>query len=257
MTGLEYLRPKTIAEALQWMERGVPLAGGTTITPRRKELQVVIDLSDLGLDGIATDGDFIEIGAMTRLQEIVESSTELPAALREACKLEAGWNIRNMATIGGAIMSSDGRSPFLTTLLAMDPQVHQAPSDESLSLNELLEDRNGVGLITAIRCKIPSTLLYEQVARSPADFPIVAVAIGFSGDNGQQMIRIAIGGYGSRPIRLEEAEAKLGEHWDPNSAIDYAGRAYADAGDVWASAEYRSEIASLLVGRLLKKVKDR
>jgi CO/xanthine dehydrogenase FAD-binding subunit len=254
MAPLEYLRPKTIEEALQWMERGIPLAGGTSITPQRMELQAVIDLSDLGLEGMTVDGDSVEMGAMTRLQSIVEGTVGIPTALRESCKLEVGWNLRNIATIGGAIMSCDGRSPLLTALLALDPQVLQVPGERSQLLSGLLEDRDQAGLITGIRYTIPSALLYEQIARTPADFPIVSVVIASSGDPGQENLRIAIGGFGDLPIRLREAENRLRKDRDPGPAIESARQAYAHAGDAWASAEYRSEMAGLLVGRLLRKV---
>jgi CO/xanthine dehydrogenase FAD-binding subunit len=41
MTSFQYHRPKTLAEALELLDRGVPLAGGTALTPRRDEIPAV------------------------------------------------------------------------------------------------------------------------------------------------------------------------------------------------------------------------
>jgi len=256
MAQLEYLVPETLDEALELLERGVPLAGGSALTPKRKDLKAVIDLRNLGLDKIGVDGNNIEIGATTKLQVIVDAQVPLPAALRDACKLEAGWNLRNMATLGGAIMCSDGRSGLLTTLLALNAQINEAPSQRSLPLHELLRTRDEVKLITAIQFVIPTNLVYEQVARAPADLPLVCAAIGFFQDSGEDKSTIALGGFGDYPIRLIEAEKTLTETQDPEPVVRAAQDAYKDAEDIWASAGYRSEIAGVLVKRLLKEVRS-
>jgi len=119
MCPFEFFRPKTLAEALELLERGVPLAGGAALTPRRGEKPAVIDLRELGLDNLEIQASTILIGAGLNLHKMVDAVHILPVALREVFIKEAGWNLRNMATLGGTIMSSDGRSPLLTVLLAL------------------------------------------------------------------------------------------------------------------------------------------
>jgi len=254
MNQLEYLVPETLDEALEMLENGVPLAGGSVLTPKRKDLRAVIDLRNLGLDGMKVDGDAVEIGAVTKLQAIVDTQAHLPAAFRDACRLEVGWNLRNMATLGGAIMSSDGRSGLLTTLLALDAQVTQAQVSQFFPLHKLLMARNEVKLITNIQFEMPTNLGYEQVARAPADWPLVCAAVGF-GQGYDDEIRIAVGGFGDYPIRLREAERIWAETQDPEQVGRAAQDAYKNAEDKWASAEYRAEIAGVLVKRQLKEVR--
>jgi carbon-monoxide dehydrogenase medium subunit len=255
MAQLEYLVPETIDEALEMLAKGVPLAGGSALTPKRKDLRAVIDLRNLELGEIIGDGDLVAIGAVTRLQAIIETNTPLPQVFREACRLEAGWNLRNMATLGGAIMSSDGRSGLLTTLLALEAKVIQAPGSHTLPLHALLMARNEVKLITSIKFEMPANLVYEQVARAPADWPLVCVAVGCGQDDDDE-IRIALGGFGEYPIRLMEAEKVWVETRDPEQVGIAAQNAYKNADDKWASAEYRAEIAKVLVRRLIKEVQD-
>jgi CO/xanthine dehydrogenase FAD-binding subunit len=67
MCPFEYHRPKTVAEALELLDRGVPLAGGTELTPRREEVSAVIDLRELGLDYLEAQDDIFVIGAVAKL----------------------------------------------------------------------------------------------------------------------------------------------------------------------------------------------
>jgi probable selenate reductase FAD-binding subunit len=254
MTPLEYLLPETIEEALKYLQSGVPLAGGTGLTPRRRELKTVVDLRKLGLDGIVSEDGWLKIGATATLQKIVEEEVNLPGKLREGCRLEFGWNMRNRATIGGMIIGSDGRSAILTTLLALDVQIMQQPGSVILPLDDLLDCRQDVKLITHIQFKEPSKLLYEQVSRAPADFPLVCAALAYWNKDGKERFVISVGGHGDRPLRLREAEAVLDDKKDIPSAVALARNVYAGAGDMWASAEYRSEVVGTLVHRLLREV---
>jgi probable selenate reductase FAD-binding subunit len=254
MKRLEYLQPKTLEEALGYLEKGVPLAGGTALTPHRQDMAAVVDLRKLDLDRMQVEDDWVEIGATTKLQTIVETALEIPHTLREVCKLEAGWNLRNMATIGGTIMSSDGRSPLLTILLALNTQIVQQPGSIIRSLEELLEIRQKVKLITQIKFQSPSILLYDRVARAPADFTLVSAAVAYWENKAEENVAITLGGYGEHPIKLEKTGAVLDQGDGIQSAIEVAREAYRNAGDAWASAEYRSDVAGTLVGRLLREV---
>jgi probable selenate reductase FAD-binding subunit len=258
MCPLEYHRPKTLTEALELLDRGVPLAGGTELTPRRDEISAVIDLQELGLDYLESQSGGIAIGATVKLQTMIETDELLPSTLREACRSEASLNLRNMATLGGTIMSADGRSPVATVLLAMDAQVIIEPGSVAVSLEELLDqrDRDGFhGLITEIRLKLPEILRYEQVSRAPADRPLVCVAMArFASDGAEKWYRVVLGGGGSSPILVREAEASLSEGEDINIAADAAHRAYTSAGDTWASGEYRAHAAGVLVRRLAMEI---
>jgi probable selenate reductase FAD-binding subunit len=255
MSPLEYFRPETIEEALELLQQGVPLGGGTAITPRRREVSAVIDLQDLGLDQLESQDGFVLIGAGVKLQSIVDAEGILPEALRIACRQEAGWNLRNMATIAGTLMAGDGRSPLLTVMLAMDTQVLLEPGDKTISLVELFEQREKQAfrqLITTLKFPEPKALGYEQVARAPADRPVVCAAVArLSENDSKQRVRVALGGFGAKPILVDEAGSIVEQSGGVEAAAEAARQAYADAGDAWASGEYRSHAAGVLVRRLL------
>lgn len=108
----EYHRPKTIHEASQLLstlgEEAFFLAGGTEIVPdlkaERHSANHLVSLRDIPeLRMIRDDGDFLRIGAMNRLEELIRSSAVRKAfpVLAEAASTMAGPQIRNQATVGG------------------------------------------------------------------------------------------------------------------------------------------------------------
>ena len=79
------------------------------------------------------------------------------------------------------------------------------------------------------------------IARTPADRPIVCVAAA-RWPSGRT--RLALGGFGAAPTLAMDGPEDSG-------AQIAAASAYSQAGDEWASAEYRSEAAGILALRCL------
>jgi xanthine dehydrogenase YagS FAD-binding subunit len=103
---LQLERPSSPAEAVTALAEGaLGLAGGTELVPLLREGLVksdrLVDLSAVIPRGI--DGG--TIGAGTKLAEL-EADPQIPAALREACRLAASPQLRNMGTIGGNLLQS-------------------------------------------------------------------------------------------------------------------------------------------------------
>jgi len=100
VSGISLLRPASLGEA-----RGLPLAGGTDLVPLLRdglvETDVVADVRELLPHGIEQN----VIGAGTTLAEL-ERSEAIPVALREACRLAASPQLRNMGTIGGNLLQA-------------------------------------------------------------------------------------------------------------------------------------------------------
>ena len=162
---------------------------------------------------------------------------------------EATYNLRQVATIGGTLVSADGRSPLTTVLLAMDAKLVLSPGDEIVDLGDLIHLRSEWlkgRLIIIIRIPKGVNLCYEYVARSPADLPIVStsVAIWSSGRT-----RVILGGFGESPLLSSDGPERGGEELAAKDA-------FSQAGDEWATAEYRMEIAPILVKRCLTKIES-
>jgi putative selenate reductase FAD-binding subunit len=250
MNPLVYERPENMKKALKAIQDGTPLGGGTRISARRQSGEKYVDLQDLGLDKVNEHDQGWNLGAMVRVQTLIDSEEMWPKTLTLAARREAGWNIRNQASLGGLVMAADGRSPLLTCLLAAGAQAHVEPGAQQMELHELLAQRDELEGVLLTELMLPKLtgLAYEQVARSPADRPIVcAAAAKTTGD--EPLWRLAIGGYGTSPVLVDQGA------YDVDSFVQKATEAYDSAGDDWASSEYRIEIVSVLARRVLGEVK--
>jgi CO/xanthine dehydrogenase FAD-binding subunit len=250
---MRYHRPQSLDETLALLAHGIPLAGGTLITPRRRDVAAVVDLQSLSLASLRLEAELVHAGAMLRLQDLVDAPARLvPSVLAAACRLEAGANLRRMATLGGTIFGAQGRSPVACALLALGAEGLSAPENSTLSVDSLLDRRlvwpTGA-LLMEIRWKADTRLAFASVGRSPADRPIVCVAVGRDAGGW----RVSLGGFGQRPVLVPGAQEALSGS-DLLAAGEAARAVYAAAEDVWASAEYRSEVAAVLTRRLAGEV---
>jgi CO/xanthine dehydrogenase FAD-binding subunit len=245
----EYHRPKTLDEATQLLSKPDtrPLGGGTALNRPSPERFAVVDLQALGLNKIHKSGNKLEIGATATLQALLDS-THIPSALQETIRLETTFNLRQMATVAGTLVACDGRSTFATAMLALDAKCSVISYQSSvIYLGELLALRNELlqgKLITAITIPLNVKLAFETVARTPADKPIVCAVLA-QWPSGRT--RLALGGWGKSPLLAMDGN-------EPGGAEEAARNAFAEAGDEWASAEYRSEVAKVLVKRCLEKL---
>ena len=245
----EYQRPQTLEETLKLLSapNTRPLGGGTVLSHPGDESFAVVDLQSLGLDKLHKSGNNLEIGATVTLQTLLESP-HTPAALKTAIKLEAPLNLRNMGTVAGTVVTSDGRSPFAAVMLALDAKLTVVSGESSMvSLGDFLPLRQDIlqgKLITKIEIPLQTNLAFETVARSPADKPIVCAALA-QWPSGRT--RLVIGGWGKSPsVAMDGNEA---------SGVQTAAHNAAHAAtDEWASAEYRMDIAAVLAKRCLAKI---
>ena len=103
-------RPESAAAAVAALAEGRALAGGTELVPLLRdgivEAETLVDVSAAVPRGISgrTTGP-VSIGAGTTLAEL-EASDAIPDALREACRLAASPQLRNMGTIGGNLLQA-------------------------------------------------------------------------------------------------------------------------------------------------------
>ena len=247
-----YHRPRTLDEALTLITQPnvVPLGGGTLLASRRPTADPVevVDLQSLDLDSIKQGGNNLELGATLTLQRLLESEHG-PDALKSALKLEAPLNIRNAATVAGTLVSSDGRSTFAATLLALDARIHASSKqkpEEVINIGDFLPLREQIHgkLITKITFPLNVKLAFETVSRTPSDKPIVSVALA-RWNSGRT--RLAVGGYGTSPMLAMDGTESEG--------LETAARnAFHEATDEWASAEYRMDVAATLAKRCLNSI---
>jgi CO/xanthine dehydrogenase FAD-binding subunit len=255
-----YHRPRTLDEALTLLAHPnrTPLGGGTLLSKPETEPLEAVDLQFLNLDTIEKQGNAIKIGATVTLQELLESESS-PEALKSALKLEAPLNLRNSATVAGTLVSCDGRSTLVSMLLAADAKIEQMRSDDSnvesrtSNIGDFLPLRDLQGwLITSITIPLNTRLAFEYVSRTPADKPIVCVALA-QWNSGRT--RLALGGYGKSPLlAMDGTEGTSSTNLVLHSVETAARNAFHEAADEYGSAEYRMDVAATLAKRCLESV---
>ena len=103
---MELLRPSSAEEASAALGNGsLALAGGTELVPLLRDGLVhaerLVHLADAVPRGVYGT----KVGAGTTLAEL-EAAADVPAALREACRLAASPQLRSMGSIGGNLLQA-------------------------------------------------------------------------------------------------------------------------------------------------------
>ncbi|HQA68106.1 MAG TPA: FAD binding domain-containing protein [Aggregatilineales bacterium] len=256
----EYHRPRDLDEALRLLQRPeirtVPLAGGTDLVGQRNpDVEAVVDLSELGLDTIHTEDGVLRLGAMVRLQTIVEQLGDaFGGLLAEAAHRMAGWNIRNVATIGGTLAAGKVDSPLGVALAALGAEMAVTGQDELIPWPGVPAGGLQGRLITAVELRLAEGKVgtaYEQVARTPVDQPIVsAAAVVREVEGGTLSIRVAVGGLLASGLKLLDFDIQ----WPDLSGLD-ALTADINPADVKSDylgrPDYRLAIAPVVARRAL------
>ena len=248
----EYYRPQKLKDALDLLARkdlsALALGGGLYINEVIKDPVAVVDLQDLGLTEIKKGGKTLTLGGALTLQGLLDSGFAIPA-LEKAIKHQESYNRRQVATLAGTIAACGGRSPIIGALLALDAELELAAAGngpQTRLLGDILPLRDEIlagRLITAVRLPTEVQAAYHYAARSPADLPIIGAA-AVQWPSGRT--RVVLLGYGDAPKMVFDGPDAIG--------ADLAARdAYAEAGDQWAGADYRSATAAVLVRRCLEE----
>lgn len=248
--------------------RTLPLGGGTQLSRPSGSAIEVVDLQSLGLSHVRQRGDRLELGASVTLQQLL-FNPDCPAALQSALTLEAPLNLRTTGTVAGALVVATGRSTFATVLMAVDAKItcasvtasarkvslRSSASKKATASRPTIETQSmGVGDLVAAREQMEGTLIthidiplnvqvaFDFVSRTPADTPIVSVALA-RWPSGRT--RMAVGGFGHFPaLAMDGTEA---------AGLEAAARnATHDSTDEWANAEYRMQAAQVLASRCLQ-----
>ncbi|MEX2144271.1 MAG: FAD binding domain-containing protein [Anaerolineales bacterium] len=246
----EYHRPATLEEAVMLLRRKQPetqpLGGGTLLSAPSSAAVAVVDLQKLKLNKITLRGKSLHIGATATLQALLDSDA-IPEALGAAIRHEASYNLRQAASVAGSLVGADGRSPFAAAVLALDAQLELQPKDDSMGYGELLALRAARlrgKLITRVTISLQTKLSYLYVARTPADLPIICIALGVwpSGRT-----RLAVGGFGAAPALALDGR-------DSSGLSEALENVLVGASDQWGSAQYRIEAGKALLQRAMKEI---
>ena len=277
----EYRKAGSIAEAVQLLSDNPGakiLAGGHSLIPlmrfRLARPEVVVDIGGIAnLRGITISGDTINIGALTTHAEIASSADVQRAngLLAEAAGGIGDPAVRNRGTIGGNLAHADPASDWATVLTALGATVSaQGPAgSRTIAVADLIEDAFATvlgenELITTVSVPVLAANQRAEYAKMahPASFYAVvggAVVVTMDGER-CTAASVAVGGLTPRPVKAPAVEQALsGTTLTMDSIADATARLGDDLsaagvdiiGDVFASADFRSNIAPVEVKHAL------
>ncbi|HEX7287338.1 MAG TPA: xanthine dehydrogenase family protein subunit M [Candidatus Angelobacter sp.] len=280
----EYLRPKTIPEAVALLQQhgdhAKILSGGQSLIPMMKlrlaRPGLLVDINGIsGLSYIKEEGGFLKIGGLTREAELEASplvQSKYPLLLDTATVI-ADPQVRNMATVGGNLAHGDPANDHPATMIALGAQVVATGAKgervipietffKSLFETDLKHDE----ILTEIRIPVPppkSGGAYVKVERKVGDFATAAVAVQLTLDGGGAVQKAGIGltNVGPTPIKASKAEDFLKGKKPDAATIAQAAQLAAEAAqpssDLRGPAEYKKGLVKELTKRALSRAVER
>ena len=281
MIDCHYLEPTTVSEVCTLLaEHGdgaKVVAGGQsmTILLRNGLIQPshLISIQHVsGLEDITASDEGVKIGAkvtLDRLSGIGETHPTL-RALNDAINEVADQQIRNFATLGGAICEAHPASDITAVLSTLNASVKLASADGErvVPIRDFVTD----AFATAAQ---PGELLTEVVVPSfdltsaaathrrfvlrAGDYPVVGVGafVSLDGAGGCQDARIIIGNCSGAPAHAQEAETRLkGNNIVGNNGVlaeagELAAAHVAPLSDPMAPSEYKIDLVGVLTKEAL------
>lgn len=279
-TSFDYYRPKNLKEAIALLRKKKDaklLAGGHSLLPamklRMSSPAALIDIGRIkGLDGIKTSGSGVKIGGLTT-HAAVESSKEIRKVcpvLSEAAATIGDLQVRNRGTIGGSLAHADPAADYPTVMLALGASITATGSrgKRKIAADKFFVDLFTTGLkpgevltqVSVPAMKAGQGACYLKHRHPASSYAVVGVAAFVTVKNGTvKSVRLAIGGVTPTPILVSSVDAALSGH----SPLAPSAKAIAEAcetvpdaleyplGDVYASGEYRTHLATVLSRRAL------
>ena len=281
MIDCHYLEPTTVSEVCTLLaehgEGAKIVAGGQSMALLLRNGLIqpshLISIQHVpGLEDITASDEGVRIGArvtLDRLNGIGETHPTL-RVLNNVINEVADQQIRNFATLGGAICEAHPASDITVVLSALDATVKLASVDGErvVSMRDFVTDAFATAaqpgeFLTEII--VPSFDLtsaaaaYRRFVLRAGDYPVVGIGafINLDGSGGCQDVRIVVGNCSGAPIHAPEAETRLkGHNIVGNSgalaeAGELAAAHVAPSSDPMAPSEYKIDLVSVLTREAL------
>jgi len=223
-----YARATSVVNALELLvahgDRAKVLSGGQSLMPamnlRLVSPDILVDIGGLTeLRGVATKGDMLVIGALTRHVDLLGSPEVALHAplLRVAVAYVAHPAIRNRGTIGGSLAHADPASELPACMVALDATivVRGSAGERRIAATAffrgIYETALSPGeLLVAVEVPVASpgsTSFFQEYARRQGDYAIVGLAAYAVVEAGQFAdLRLGFFAVSDRPLLASAAE---------------------------------------------------
>jgi carbon-monoxide dehydrogenase small subunit/xanthine dehydrogenase small subunit len=273
-----YYRPRSLDDAIEILAQRAgevrPVAGGTDILVEAKDGQRdpgrLFDISAVPeLKGIEERNGDLWMGAASTHTEIMESHLVahwLPA-LHQACAVIGGPQIRNRGTLGGNLANASPAADAVPPLLAAGAvlEIVSANGRREIAIDDfylgyrksaLEPDELIVGVRVPRRPGLRSAFLRLGQRQAQAISKVsLALAMTFR-DGRPEFVRVALGAVAPTVIRALETEKALmaGGYEGLLRARTTIREEVRPIDDIRSTAEYRRQMASVLLDRAVRRI---
>jgi aerobic carbon-monoxide dehydrogenase medium subunit len=214
----------------------------------------IVDLGDIDeLQGIAVDGNAVEIGAGARHADVAASADVqrlIPALAFLAAQI-GDPQVRNRGTLGGSLANSDPAADYPAAVLGLGAMIRtdrrEIPADDYfLGMFETALEPDEI--VQSVRFPAPKRAGYAKFPNPASRYAIVGVMVAETGDG----VRVAVTGAGPCVFRAQAFEAALKREFKA-AALDGLDVDAADLNsDLHASAAYRAHLVGVMAKRAVQ-----
>jgi len=257
------------------------IAGGQSLVPllklRLASPSLLVDINRIpGLNRIEEAGEFLRIGAMTRMAEVGTSTLirEDYPAIHDASEVIGDPLVRNLGTVGGNVSHGDPNNDMPAVMLALRAEfVASGPSGErKIRAQDFFQDTFTVALshdeiLTEIR--VPrrpprSGGCYLKLEQKVGDFATAGAAVQVTLAKGGRCEEIGVGltAVGPTAIKARKAEDWMrGKTEFDRAAVQELARLATEESnpstDIRGTSDYKRRVVARLVSRAFEKACER
>ena len=280
---VDYVRPADIGEALRILQdregEAKVLAGGYSLIPllklRLAQPGILVDIANLGMEGVTETDDWLRIGARTTHRAFHEHPIVVDhyPTLRDVAGGIGDPQVRNWGTIGGSVAHADPAADWPAVLLATRARVvvrgpdgeREIPAREFF-LDTFTTAMTPTEILTEIRIPRRRPRMgggFAKLERKAGDFATVAACatLGLAEDGTIARSGIALTAVAETPFAATDAEAALAGQRPSEEAFRAAGLAAGaqsrPAADIRGPVEYKRAMAAEMVVRALRAATQR
>jgi len=270
----EYERARTLADAVEAVgtRNTKVICGGQTLIPlmrfRLTQPKRLVDISHLPeLRGVKVAKGVVRIGAATTYRELLESRALRTAAplMAEITENIGDLQVRNVGTIGGALVHADPSADMPAAMLALNASFHlrSARGERTVAARQFFRGafetamKSGELLVAIELPAVPkrSGSAYVTFEQTASGYALVgAAAVVTRSGTGITAASLAFTGLADAPFLAGAASELVGTDGNATVVGRVAERAVlgVDANaDIHAGAEYRLHLASVAARRAL------